>query len=357
MAKALKKIGVLTSGGDAPGMNVGIRAVVRAAAYNGLEVVGIRRGFTGLINGEFQKFTRRSVANILQHGGTMLETSRCNEMFMEEGRKKAIEALKGEDIDGCIVIGGDGSFKGAEALGNESDIAFIGMPGTIDNDIWGTDFTIGFNTAVNTALDAIDRIRDTATAFERIFFVEVMGRESGFIAMEVGIAGGAEQVIIPERKIDIEDLCQDLRESFKRGKRSSIIVVAEGNQIEDTINIAKYVELRLKVECRVCTLGHIQPGGSPTSADRILGQQPGDRCRRRPDKREARPRSRRDKGSHCLYYFQADLGEQETHRRALFQGCSNTVSIGFPGMQTTYGHRGGCPFDLHYDTIVPSLRV
>jgi 6-phosphofructokinase 1 len=270
MKKQLKKIGVLTSGGDAPGMNAAIRAVVRASAYHELDVVGIRRGYSGLINQEFQKFTRRSVANIIQRGGTILETSRCPEMFEEAGRKKAIESLKNEGIDGCVVIGGEGTFKGAEALGNESDIALIGVPGTIDNDLWGTDYTIGFNTAVNTALDAIDRIRDTASAFERIFFVEVMGRDTGFIALEVGMAGGAEQIIIPEVKIDIEELCQNLKESFKRGKRSSIIVVAEGNHVEDTINIAKYVELRLKVESRVCTLGHIQRGGSPTSTDRIL---------------------------------------------------------------------------------------
>ena len=270
MKKDFTKIGVLTSGGDAPGMNAAIRAIVRCAVYRGLEVTGIRRGFSGLINGEFEQFDRRSVANIIQKGGTILETSRCNEMFTVEGRHKAIDALKAEHIDGCIIIGGDGSFRGAQALTEESDIAFIGVPGTIDNDIWGSDYTIGFNTAVNTALDAIDRIRDTASAFERIFFVEVMGRKSGFIALTVGLAGGAEQIIIPEIKIDIEDLCRNLTESFTRGKRSSIIVVAEGNQLEDTINIAKYVEMRLKVESRLCTLGHVQRGGSPTATDRIL---------------------------------------------------------------------------------------
>lgn len=270
MKRQYKKIGVLTSGGDAPGMNASIRAVVRCAIYNELEVVGVRRGYAGLINSEFQKFNRRSVANIIQKGGTILETSRCNEMFTREGREKAIDALKNEGIEACIIIGGDGSFRAAEAMSKESDIAFIGVPGTIDNDIWGTDYTIGFNTAVNTALDAIDRIRDTASAFERIFFVEVMGRKSGFIALEVGLAGGAEQIILPEEKMDVEELCQNIRESFKRGKRSSIIVVAEGNQMEDTINIAKYVEMRLKVECRVCTLGHIQRGGSPTAIDRVL---------------------------------------------------------------------------------------
>lgn len=270
MPKEIKKIGFLTSGGDAPGMNACIRAIVRCGIYHGLDMIGIRRGYLGLINKEFQIFNRRSVANIIQKGGTIIETSRCNEMFSTEGRKKAIDAMQEEGIQACVVIGGDGSFRAAAAMGVESDIDFIGVPGTIDNDIWGTDYTVGFNTAVNTALDAIDRIRDTASAFQRIFFVEVMGRNSGFIALEVGLAGGAEEIIIPEKKLEIEDLCQDLRESFKRGKRSNIIIVAEGNQVEDTINIAKYVEMRLKVECRVCTLGHIQRGGSPTAFDRIL---------------------------------------------------------------------------------------
>jgi 6-phosphofructokinase 1 len=270
MKRQLKKIGVLTSGGDAPGMNAAIRSVVRSAIFHGLEVTGIRRGYSGLIAGEFQKFNRRSVANIIQKGGTILETSRCHEMLEVEWRKKAIDALLAEEIDGCVIIGGGGSFRAAQAMGEESDIAFMGVPGSIDNDIWGTDNSIGFNTAVNTALDAIDRIRDTASAFERIFFVEVMGRKSGFIALAVGLAGGAEQIIVPEIDIDIEDLCQNLRESLKRGKRSSIIVVAEGNTVDDTINIAKYVQMRLKVETRLCTLGHIQRGGSPTAADRIL---------------------------------------------------------------------------------------
>ncbi len=251
-------------------MNAAIRAVVRCAIFHGLEVVGIRRGFSGLIAGEFQKFNQRSVANIIQKGGTILETSRCSEMMEVDGRKKAIDALLSQEIDGCVIIGGGGSFHAAHAMSEESDIAFIGVPGSIDNDIWGTDYSIGFNTAVNTALDAIDRIRDTASAFERIFFVEVMGRKSGFIALTVGLAGGAEQIIIPEIDMDVEDLCQNLRESFKRGKRSSIIVVAEGNTVDDAINIAKYVEMRLKVETRLCTLGHIQRGGSPTAADRIL---------------------------------------------------------------------------------------
>jgi len=251
-------------------MNAAIRSVVRSAIFHEMEVVGIRRGFSGLIAGEFQKFNQRSVANIIQKGGTILETSRCPEMMEVEGRKKAIDALLSQEIDACVIIGGGGSFHAAQAMTEESDIAFMGIPGSIDNDIWGTDFSIGFHTAVNTALDAIDRIRDTASAFERIFFVEVMGRKSGFIALTVGLAGGAEQIIIPEIHMDVEELCQNLRESFKRGKRSSIIVVAEGNTVDDTINIEKYVQMRLKVETRLCTLGHIQRGGSPTAADRIL---------------------------------------------------------------------------------------
>lgn len=194
----MKKTGVLTSGGDAPGMNAAIRSVVRTAIFHGLEVIGIRRGYSGLIAGEFQKFNQRSVANIIQKGGTILETSRSNEMLEVKGRRKAIDALLSQEIEGCVIIGGGGSFHAAQDMGEESDIAFIGVPGSIDNDIWGTDYSIGFNTAVNTALDAIDRIRDTASAFERIFFVEVMGRKSGFIALTVGLAGGAEHIIVPE---------------------------------------------------------------------------------------------------------------------------------------------------------------
>jgi 6-phosphofructokinase 1 len=254
---------------------IGVLAIVRSASFSGIEVIGIRRGFAGLIGREFTRFNRRSVANVIQRGGTILETSRCEEMYTEKGRKKAIDALTEEAVNGCLIIGGDGSFRAAAAMQEESDIDFIGVPGTIDNDIWGTDYTIGFNTAVNTALDAIDRIRDTASAFERLFFVEVMGRKSGFIALEVGLAGGAEEIVIPEKQTDMEELCKNLKESFKKGKRSNIIVVAEGNQLEDTINIAKYVEMRLKTECRICTLGHIQRGGSPTAADRILASKLG----------------------------------------------------------------------------------
>ncbi len=271
----MKKIGVLTSGGDAPGMNACIRSVVRSAIQKGADVVGIRRGYTGLMSGEFVKLNRRAVANIIQRGGTILETSRCEEMKTREGRGKAIQLLEQEGIEGLVVIGGDGTFHGAAAIAEESNIKLMGIPATIDNDIYGIDYSIGFDTAINTALEAIDRIRDTADAFERIFFVEVMGRSSGFIALEVGIAGGAEEIIIPEKETDLEDLCRNLRESSRRGKRSSIIIVAEGNEVGHTVQIAQYVQFRLKANCRVCILGHLQRGGSPTARDRVLASKLG----------------------------------------------------------------------------------
>jgi 6-phosphofructokinase 1 len=271
----VQKIGVLTSGGDAPGMNACIRAVVRSAAQRGLDVMGIRRGYSGLLSGELVKLNRRAVANIIQRGGTFLESSRCEEIKTSEGRRKGIQILQAEGIEGLVVIGGDGTFRGAAAIAEESQIKLIGIPATIDNDVYGTDYAIGFDTAINTALEAIDRIRDTAGAFERIFFVEVMGRLSGFIALEVGIAGGAEEIIIPERETDLEDLCHALKQSFKRGKRSSIIVVAEGNEVGHTVQIAQYVEYRLKASCRVCILGHLQRGGAPTARDRVLASKLG----------------------------------------------------------------------------------
>ncbi|MFC1845797.1 6-phosphofructokinase [Chloroflexota bacterium] len=271
----MEKIGVLTSGGDAPGMNACIRAVVRSAIQNGIDVIGIKRGYSGLLDREFQKLNRRSVANIIQRGGTTLETDRCEEFRMPEGREKAFEILKEEGIEGVVVIGGDGTFRGASAMLEEHKVKFIGVPATIDNDIYGTDYTIGFDTAINTAMEAIDRIRDTADSTERIFFVEVMGRSAGFIAIEVGIAGGAEEIIIPEIETDLEKLCQNIKDSLKRGKRSSIIVVAEGNEIGHTMQIADYVKLRLKVNCRACILGHLQRGGSPTARDRVLASKLG----------------------------------------------------------------------------------
>lgn len=273
--KALKKIGVLTSGGDAPGMNACIRAVTRAGLAKGLEVTGIMRGYSGIYEKQFIEMNSRSVANIVQRGGTILESSRCDEFMSTEGRAKATSILQREGIGGLIVIGGNGTYLGAAALCRESPIRVVGAPGTIDNDVYGTDFTIGFDTAVNTALEAIDRIRDTADAFHRVFFVEVMGRKSGYIALEVGIAGGAEEILIPEQSVDPETLSQTLRESFSRGKRSSIIVVAEGNETGHTIEIARYVQYRLKIDCRVCVLGHLQRGGPPTAKDRVLASRLG----------------------------------------------------------------------------------
>lgn len=271
----MKKLAVLTSGGDAPGMNACLRAVVRSALRRGLEVVGIRRGYDGLLAGAFVKLTRRAVANTIQRGGTILESSRCDEFKTAEGRRKGIQILEQEGIEGLVVIGGDGSLRGAAAIAEESQTKVIGIPATIDNDVCGTDYTIGFDTAVNTALEAIDRIRDTADAFERVFFVEVMGRSVGFIALEVALAGGAEVVILPEIKSEVEGLCQTLKESFRKGKRSSIIVVAEGNEVGHTVQIAQYVQYRLKVNCRVCVLGHLQRGGAPTARDRVLASRLG----------------------------------------------------------------------------------
>ena len=271
----MQNIGILTSGGDAPGMNACIRAVVRTAIQRGIDVIGIRRGYSGIFNRAFTKLDRRSVANIIQRGGTILESSRCEDMETVEGRRRGIQILQQEEIESLIVIGGDGTFRGAMAIAEESQIKLIGIPATIDNDIYGTDYTIGFDTAINTALEAIDRIRDTADAFERVFFVEVMGRSSGFIALEVGIAGGAEEIIIPEKEIALEDLCDTLGESFERGKRSSIVVVAEGNEVAHTVQIANYVHHRLKADCRVCILGHLQRGGAPTARDRVLASRLG----------------------------------------------------------------------------------
>lgn len=270
-----KRIGVLTSGGDSPGMNGCIRAVTRAAMDKGVDVVGIRRGFHGIFTGSWVDLNSRVVANTIQRGGTILESSRCEKLRSVEGRREAIYLLEEQGIDGLVVIGGNGSFRGAAALSEESNLKVVGVPGTIDNDVFGTDFTVGFDTAINTALQAIDRIRDTADAFARVFFVEVMGRNSGFIALEVGIAGGAEEILIPEKNIEPEDLAQMLKTSFDRGKRSSLIVVAEGNETGRTFQIAQYIQYRLKIDCRVCVLGHLQRGGTPTARDRVLGSRLG----------------------------------------------------------------------------------
>jgi len=271
----MRRIGLLTSGGDAPGMNAAIRAVVRHALGRSLEVIGIRRGYAGLLAGELQPLTRAGVANIIQHGGTILGTSRSAEFLHPDGRARAAVVLRGAGIDGLVVVGGDGTFRGATLLAEEQRYPVAGVPGTIDNDVWGTDFTIGFDTAVNTALGAIDRIRDTAASHERIFLVEVMGRTSGDIALGVGVAGGAEDVIIPEFPTDLLALAAELRHSWERGKRSSIIVVAESGEQGRSFRIAEEIGRLTGLEPRVCVFGHIQRGGTPTARDRVLASRLG----------------------------------------------------------------------------------
>lgn len=264
----MKRIGVLTSGGDAPGMNAAIRSVVRCALYNKIEVTGIYRGYAGLINEEMEPFEHRSVSNIINRGGTILKTARCPEFLTKEGRKRARDVLLKNKIDGLVLIGGDGTYRGGIALGREFGVPCIGVPGTIDNDLNGTEAAIGSDTAVNTALEAIDKIRDTATSMERIFVIEVMGRDSGFIAMQVAVAGGAEDVLVPERKFDIEEMCHDIVEGNIRGKISWIIIVAEGAAKAETI--ANKITDFTSLETRIVVLGHVQRGGAPTAQDRIL---------------------------------------------------------------------------------------
>lgn len=276
MEKKVTKIGVLTSGGDSPGMNACVRAVVRTALYHGLEVYGIMRGYSGMVEDEIIKMESRSVANIIQRGGTILKTSRCKEFFEYEGRKKAYENLKKHDIDGLVIIGGDGSFKGAQLFSNEFDIPCIGLAGTIDKDIAGTDFTIGFDTAVNTAVEAIDKIRDTADAHDRLFVIEVMGRDAGYIALHSGISTGAENILIPECKTVMEEIITQLAEKERRKKLVNLIVVAEGDEFGGANEVAKFIKEKLPhQEVRVCILGHIQRGGSPSCIDRVIASRMG----------------------------------------------------------------------------------
>ena len=235
MAKKVTKIGVLTSGGDSPGMNAAIRAVVRTGIYYGLEVSGVLRGYAGMVDGDIIPMESKSFANIIQRGGTILKTARCKEFFFKEGRKKAYDNLVNHGINGLVIIGGDGSFRGAQIFSSEFDIPCIGLPGTIDKDIAGTDFTIGFDTAVNTAVEAIDKIRDTADAHDRLFIIEVMGRDSGYIALHSGIATGAENILIPEKKTDIENILTALAEKERRQKLVNLIVVAEGEEFGGAI--------------------------------------------------------------------------------------------------------------------------
>ncbi len=272
----VKTIGVLTSGGDSPGMNAAVRAVVRVAEKKDIQVYGIRHGYHGLITDEIKLMEKNFVSNIIQRGGTILKSARSKEFRTEKGRAKAAENIKKYGIDALVTIGGDGTFTGADILSKEHDITVVGIPATIDNDITGTDETIGYDTALNTALEAIDKIRDTADAHERMFLVEVMGRDAGFIALETSIAGGAELVLLPEELTDINDVKSQLNKMLKNQIRSSLIVVAEGDEIGGAIKLADEIRDDFeRYDMRVCILGHIQRGGTPTARDRVLASRLG----------------------------------------------------------------------------------
>ena len=277
MNETLKRIAVLTSGGDAPGMNAAVRAVVRSSVFYQLECYAVFQGYQGLIEGNFKKFTARSVNNIVNKGGTLLKSARSLEFRTPEGRKKAHENLINHDIDALVVIGGDGSFTGAMIFQNEFNFPVIGIPGTIDNDIYGTQYTLGYDTAINTVIDVIDKIRDTASSHNRLFFVEVMGRDAGHIALNSGIGAGAEEILIPEENRGLEQLLESLKRSEKSGKSSSIVVVAEGDKTgKNVFELAAYVEQNLPYyEVRVSVLGHMQRGGSPSCFDRVLASRMG----------------------------------------------------------------------------------
>lgn len=277
MQKEIKKIGVLTSGGDSPGMNAAIRAVVRSCSFFNIECVGIYRGYQGLIENDFENLDARSVRNIISRGGTFLKSARSKEFITKEGREKAYKNLKNADVDALIVIGGDGTFTGGLLFDTEFDFPVIGIPATIDNDIGGTDFTIGYDTALNTVVEAIDKIRDTASSHNRLFLIEVMGRDAGDIALNSGIGAGAEEILIPEENTGVDRLLESLKKSKKSGKTSSIIVVAEGDKSGKNIfELAEFIEENLSdYEIRVSVLGHIQRGGSPSCFDRVLASKLG----------------------------------------------------------------------------------
>lgn len=277
MSTSIKKIGVLTSGGDAPGMNAALRAVVRTAAYHKIECVGIYQGYQGLIDNKVKVMNARSVNNIINKGGTVLKSARCLEFRTKEGRQIAFETIQKHGIEALVVIGGDGSFTGAMIFQSEFNIPVIGIPGTIDNDIFGTSHTIGYDTALNTVIEAIDKIRDTAISHNRLFFVEVMGRDAGHIALNTGIGAGAEEVLIPEEDMGLDRLLDSLKRSEKSGKSSSIVVVAEGDKTgKNVFEIAEYVEKNMPYyDVRVSVLGHMQRGGSPSCFDRVLASRMG----------------------------------------------------------------------------------
>jgi 6-phosphofructokinase 1 len=277
MSDKIKKIAVLTSGGDAPGMNAAIRSVVRTCVYHGVECYGCYRGYQGMVEGDFEKMDARSVKGIINKGGTMLKTARSKEFRTKEGRQKAYNALKKEGIDAFVVIGGDGSFTGAMVFNEEFNFPVMGIPGTIDNDIYGTTHTLGYDTALNTAVDAMDKIRDTASSHNRLFFIEVMGRDVGHIALNVGVGAGAEEILIPEEDLGLDRLLESLRRSKRTGKTSSVVVVAEGDRIgKNVFELADYVEQNLsEYEVRVSVLGHMQRGGNPSCFDRVLASRMG----------------------------------------------------------------------------------
>lgn len=274
--KEIRRIAVFTSGGDAPGMNAAIRAVVRTAAHHDLHVYGIKRGYQGMIENDVMRLEPRDVGNIIQRGGTILKTARSKDFMTPAGRARAYDTLVAHGIDACVAIGGDGTYTGAKVFSNEFDIPMIGLPGTIDNDIYGTDLTIGYDTAVNTAVEAVDRIRDTADSHNRLFFVEVMGRHAGFIALATGIGGGAGCILVPETDTTIDGLCTILKRGVYKNKLFSIVIVAEGNKNGGATEIAKKVQEQFNYyDSKVTIIGHLQRGGAPTAVDRLLASRLG----------------------------------------------------------------------------------
>lgn len=271
----VKKIAIYTSGGDAPGMNAAIRAAARMGISNGLEVYGIIGGYSGMLAGHIELLKSRDLANVIQRGGTFLKTGRCPEFLKPEVRKQAVQNLWALNIDACVCIGGDGSFRAAHALATEHQFPIVGVPGTIDNDIYGTESTIGFDTAINTALEAIDRIRDTASSHDRVFIVEVMGRDTGLIAASVGLAGGAEEILAPEYPVTIDKVIDKIKSGLARGKKSSILVTAEGQKPGRAYDLAEQIRKKMNLEAKVCILGHQQRGGTPSAADRVLATRMG----------------------------------------------------------------------------------
>jgi len=276
MTKEIKRIAVLTSGGDAPGMNAAIRAVVRTAIYHDLYIYGVNRGYDGLISGDINQLSKSDVANIIHRGGTILRTARSEEFRTEEGRRIAFQSLKAFDIDGLVVIGGNGTYTGAMHLAAEHDINVVGIPGTIDNDIFGTDHTIGFDTAINTAVEAVDKIRDTADSHTRVFFIEVMGRHSGYIALHTGIGSGASAVFLPETENTVDEFINYLKKANRRNKLFNLVIVAEGNKNGGATELVKQVKEKLEtVDAKATIIGHLQRGGSPTASDRVLASELG----------------------------------------------------------------------------------